>query len=118
MIGLWTGNVRSTPTPKLTFRTVNDSRTPSPAREITTPANTWIRERFPSTTLTWTLTVSPGRKVGTSWRSDAELAALQTPSGQAHPTRAGPRPHPAENQLPAPLLRARSRESAATPHPP
>src|SRR5215212_9687006 len=76
MIGLWTGNVRSTPTPKLTLRTVNASRTPSPAREITTPANTWIRDRFPSTTLTWTLTVSPGRKEGTSSRRDAESSSL------------------------------------------
>src|SRR5215213_2884088 len=76
MIGLWTGNVRSTPTPKLTLRTVNASRTPSPAREITTPANTWIRDRFPSTTLTCTFTVSPGRKEGTSSRRDAESSSL------------------------------------------
>src|SRR5947209_18221498 len=68
MIGEWTGKVRSTPTPKLTFRTVNDSRTPAPWRRITAPWNTWMRSRLPSTTRTWTFTVSPGAKWGTSER--------------------------------------------------
>jgi hypothetical protein len=52
MIGVCTGNVRSTPTPKLTLRTVNVSRRPPPWRRITTPWNTWMRERVPSTTRT------------------------------------------------------------------
>src|SRR4051812_16308129 len=68
MIGEWTGNVRSTPTPKLSLRTVKVSRTPLPWRRITTPWNTWMRSRVPSTTRTWTLTVSPGLKAGTSSR--------------------------------------------------
>src|SRR5581483_520820 len=35
---------------------------------MTTPWNTWIRERLPSVTRTWTLSVSPGRKSGMSDR--------------------------------------------------
>ena len=38
---------------------------------MTTPWKAWMRERLPSTTLTFTLTVSPGRKSGMSERSDA-----------------------------------------------
>ena len=64
MIGECTGNVRSTPTPKLTLRTVKVSRTPLPWRRITTPWNTWTRSRLPSTTRTCTFRVSPGREVG------------------------------------------------------
>src|SRR5579863_1846521 len=67
-MGEWTGNVRSTPTPKLTLRTVKVSRAPVPWRRITGPWNTWTRSRLPSTTLTCTLTVSPGRKSGMSSR--------------------------------------------------
>src|SRR5690606_16187759 len=40
-------------------------------RAMTTPWNAWTRERLPSTTLTLTLSVSPGRNSGTSLRSDA-----------------------------------------------
>ena len=42
---------------------------------MTTPWKIWTRERLPSTTLTWTLTVSPARKSGTSsrWSGVAEL---------------------------------------------
>src|ERR1700761_2253204 len=68
MIGVCTGNVRSTPTPKLTLRTVKVSWTPPPWRRITAPWNTWTRSRLPSTTRTWTLTVSPGRNSGMSSR--------------------------------------------------
>src|SRR6476469_4383023 len=68
MTGECTGKVRSTPTPKLTLRTVNVSRTPSPCRRMTTPWNSWTRERLPSTTFTCTLRVSPARKAGTSSR--------------------------------------------------
>src|SRR5260221_2385497 len=70
MIGVWSGKVRSTPTLKLTLRTVKVSRTPPPWRRMTTPLNCWMRERLPSTTFTWTLTVSPGRNVGMSTRID------------------------------------------------
>src|SRR4051794_2490526 len=70
-IGECTGNVRSTPTPKLTLRTVKVSRTPPPWRRMTTPWKTWIRSRLPSRTRTWTLTVSPGRNSGTSLRREA-----------------------------------------------
>src|SRR5271165_3656122 len=68
MVGECTGKVRSTPTPKLTLRTVKVSRTPSPWRRITTPWKIWTRSRVPSTTRTCTLTVSPGRNSGTSSR--------------------------------------------------
>src|ERR1017187_617146 len=68
MVGEWTGNVRSTPTPKLTLRTVKVSCTPPPWRFMTAPWNTWTRSRVPSTTRTWTLTVSPGRNSGMSSR--------------------------------------------------
>src|SRR3712207_1312443 len=68
MIGECTGNVRSTPTPKLTLRTVKVSCRPPPWRRITTPWNTWTRSRLPSTTRTWTFSVSPGEKAGTSSR--------------------------------------------------
>src|SRR6266516_6621257 len=71
MTGVCTGKVRSTPTPKLTLRTVIVSRTPPPCRRITTPWKTWMRERLPSTTRTCTFNVSPGRKSGTSSRRDA-----------------------------------------------
>src|SRR6266496_1919182 len=75
MIGVCTGKVRSTPTPKLTFRTVNVSRTPPPCRRITTPWKIWIRSREPSTTRTCTFNVSPGRKSGRSDRSDSASRA-------------------------------------------
>src|SRR3954471_20801955 len=69
MIGECTGKVRSTPTPKLTFRTVKVSRLPLPLRRITMPWNTWTRSRLPSTTRTCTFRVSPGAKSGMSSRS-------------------------------------------------
>src|SRR5690242_7342621 len=68
-MGECTGKVRSTPTPKLTLRTVNVSRLPLPLRRITMPWNTWTRSRLPSTTRTCTLRVSPGAKSGMSSRS-------------------------------------------------
>src|SRR5262245_63901049 len=69
MMGECTGKVRSTPTPKLTLRTVKVSRLPLPLRRITTPWNTWTRSRLPSTTRTCTFRVSPGANSGTSSRS-------------------------------------------------
>src|SRR4029077_9688663 len=69
MIGECTGKVRSTPTPKLTFRTVNVSRLPLPLRRITMPWKTCTRSRLPSTTRTCTFRVSPGANSGMSSRS-------------------------------------------------
>jgi hypothetical protein len=69
MTGECTGKVRSTPTPKLSLRTVKVSRMPPPWRAMTSPSKTWMRLRVPSTTLTCTLRRSPGRKSGTSSRS-------------------------------------------------
>src|SRR6478752_1617979 len=68
-MGECTGKVRSTPTPKLTLRTVKVSRLPLPLRLITMPWNTWTRSRLPSTTRTCTFRVSPGAKSGMSSRN-------------------------------------------------
>src|SRR5271154_7594013 len=57
--------MRSTPTPKDCLRTVNVSRAPWPWRLMTTPSNTCTRLRAPSITWKWTLTRSPGAKLGT-----------------------------------------------------
>ena len=40
MVGLFFGNVRSTPTPKLSLRTLNDSPAPAPRIPMTTPWKT------------------------------------------------------------------------------
>src|SRR5438874_13071684 len=61
--------LRSTPTPCAMRRTVNVCLAPEPRQPITTPSKTWIRSRFPSTTLACTLTVSPGVRAGTFSRS-------------------------------------------------
>src|SRR3954471_10143236 len=42
---------------------------------MTTPWKTWMRERLPSTTRTWTLTESPGRKSGMSLRNESASSA-------------------------------------------
>src|SRR5687767_6496443 len=42
---------------------------------MTTPWKTWMRERLPSTTRTWTLTVSPGRNSGMSSRNESASSA-------------------------------------------
>src|SRR5581483_6846413 len=56
------------------------SRLPPFERRITTPSNTWMRSFSPSTTFTCTLTVSPGRKAGTSLRScSASIASITLP---------------------------------------
>src|SRR3954454_22161672 len=68
MIGVCSGKVRSTPTPKDTLRTVKVRPTPEPCTRMHTPWKTWTRERLPSTTLTCTLRVSPARNSGTSSR--------------------------------------------------
>src|SRR3954453_22250503 len=69
IFGECTGNVRSTPTPKESLRTVKVSRAPLPWRRITTPSKTWVRRRLPSTTWKWTRTRSPAWNAGTrrSW---------------------------------------------------
>src|SRR5262245_8615273 len=52
--------------PCVTRRTVNVLFRPPWRRRITTPSNTWVRSREPSTILTWTRTLSPGPKSGSS----------------------------------------------------
>src|SRR3954452_18082364 len=65
ILGECTGNVRSTPTPKDCLRTVKVSRAPWPWRLSTTPSNTWVRRRVPSTTWKCTRTRSPDENLGT-----------------------------------------------------
>src|SRR6266508_4647981 len=67
--GLFTLNVRSTPTPLAIRRTVIERVIPPPRRRMTTPSKTWIRSRLPSTTLALTRTVSPAASSGRSVRS-------------------------------------------------
>ncbi len=65
--GECTRKVRSTPTPCETRRTVKlVCRPVVPLTAMTTPSNTWMRSRVPSTTFTCTRTVSPERRTGTS----------------------------------------------------
>ena len=71
IFGEWSGNVRSTPTPDESRRTVNVSRAPEPWRLMTIPSKTWTRRRVPSITWKWTRTESPALKRGMpsrSWR--------------------------------------------------
>src|SRR3989304_5650126 len=58
-------NVRSTPMPWATRRTVKLELTPPRRLRMTTPSNACPRSRSPSTTRAMTRTVSPGRKSGT-----------------------------------------------------
>src|SRR5688572_14026581 len=67
---------------------------------MTTPWKTWMRERLPSTTRTWTLTVSPGRNSGMSSRNESAssasrvfISAVLSPSGSQ--SRCGQRYAPA-----------------------
>src|SRR5438876_9750696 len=62
MLGLCSGKIRSTPTPRLILRTVKVSESPAPRRPATMPWKIWERSFSPSITRTCTLTVSPGRK--------------------------------------------------------
>src|SRR5688572_458785 len=62
---------------------------------MTTPWKTWMRERLPSTTRTCTLTVSPGRKSGMSWRNESAsrasrvfISAVLSPSSGSMSVRA------------------------------
>src|SRR5213593_945159 len=75
MIGEFSGKIRSTPYPKETFRTVNVEETPLRLVATTTPSKTWMRYLSPSWILTWTRTVSPGRKAGRSVRVREPQAA-------------------------------------------
>src|SRR5262245_64656712 len=68
IFGEWSGNVRSTPTPKDCLRTVKVSRNPEPWRLMQMPSKTWIRWRLPSITLKWTRSVSPALNCGRSVR--------------------------------------------------
>src|SRR5437764_3745053 len=65
IFGECSGNVRSTPTPNDCLRTVKVSRALLPCRLITTPSNTCVRRRLPSTTWKWTFTRSPALNRGT-----------------------------------------------------
>src|SRR6188768_2359483 len=78
MIGVCSGKVRSTPTPKETLRTVKVRPTPEPWTRMQMPWNTWTRERLPSTTLTSTLRVSPARNSGRSSRLVAAASVSMT----------------------------------------
>src|SRR5262245_18750136 len=69
IFGEWSGNVRSTPTPDESLRTVNVSRTPAPWRLMTIPSKTWTRRRWPSITWKCTRTVSPALNCGMPSRS-------------------------------------------------
>jgi len=53
-----------TPSPDEILRTIKFEFRPRLRREITTPSYAWARLRVPSTTLTLTMTVSPGAKSG------------------------------------------------------
>src|SRR5690348_13125527 len=90
-MGELSGKVRSTPTPKETLRTVKVRPSPAPWSLITTPWKTWIRERLPSTTFTWTLIMSPARKAGTSSRRLSATSwsitfGMVSPHGRHRPT--------------------------------
>ena len=65
IFGECTGNVRSTPTPNESLRTVKARCGPPPFSFRTTPSKTCVRRRVPSTTWKWTRTRSPTRKSGT-----------------------------------------------------
>src|SRR5712691_7822301 len=61
----WVWNVRSTPSPDDILRTMNEEFRPRLRLAITMPSNACTRFLSPSTTLTFTTTVSPGEKSGT-----------------------------------------------------
>ena len=63
--GECTGKILSTPTPNEILRTVKVSLMPLPLRPMTTPSKACRRSLSPSTTLTFTRTVSPDLKDGT-----------------------------------------------------
>src|SRR5579872_6320284 len=63
-----TGKIRSTPCPKLTFRTVMLSPIPVLLRAMTVPSNACRRSLSPSLIFTCTRMVSPGRNTGRSAR--------------------------------------------------
>src|SRR5690606_30389874 len=81
-----------------TLRTVKVSRAPPPWRRITTPWKIWIRVRLPSVTRTCTLSVSPGRKSGTSVRIAAfsiswiRVCMAAVPHGRTRASRGPGRP--------------------------
>src|SRR6266545_1630449 len=78
IFGEWSGNVRSTPTPKDCLRTVKVSRAPAPWRFRTMPSKTWIRCLWPSITLKCTRTVSPALNRGMSSRNWARSSVSIT----------------------------------------
>src|SRR6185503_5448894 len=66
MSGEYVWNVRSTPSPEEILRTMNEELRPLLRLAITMPSKACERLRSPSTTLTLTITVSPGEKSGIS----------------------------------------------------
>src|SRR5207342_1658349 len=64
MSGEYVWNVLSTPSPLDTLRTTNDELRPRLRLAMTTPSYACTRLRSPSTTLTLTMTVSPGENAG------------------------------------------------------
>src|SRR6185436_20736690 len=69
MSGECVWKVRSTPSPEEILRTMNEELRPLLRLAMTMPSNACERLRSPSTTLTLTITVSPGAKSGTSFFS-------------------------------------------------
>src|SRR6185295_15172945 len=69
MSGELVWKVRSTPSPEEILRTMNEELRPLLRLAITMPSKACERLRSPSTTLTLTITVSPGEKSGTSFFS-------------------------------------------------
>src|SRR5256714_10005814 len=87
ILGEWSGNVRSTPTPNDCLRTVKVSRAPSPSRLSTIPSKTCTLRRVPSMPGKCTRTVSPALKRGTlrNWarsRSWMTLLMERGPDGR------------------------------------
>src|SRR3546814_9516375 len=83
--GLYSGKTRSTPSPDDSLRTVKEELRPRLRRAMQTPSKAWTRSRVPSTTFTFTRTVSPGAKAGGSpsavslpTRSEEHTSELQS----------------------------------------
>src|SRR3546814_8156748 len=76
MRGLYSGKTRSTPSPYDSLRTVKEELRPRLRRAMQTPSKAWTRSRVPSTTFTFTRTVSPGAKAG--GRSEEHTSELQS----------------------------------------
>src|SRR3954468_5293472 len=81
---------------------------------MTTPWKTWMRERLPSTTRTWTLTESPGRKSGMSPRNESASSASRVFIAAVLSSSSGSRSvQTAENARPSESVAATSGSAAA-----